>query len=562
MTLTDSTGSNREHQLAFERVLMCFAAAAYLLLIDITIPHGDALRITRQIASLELHLNPNHLLLEPIGYAWYRLLESIGCDISVLNSFELLSGLATIGSLLLFHQALILIGVREPLVRLTLVLGLFASKNFLSMATSQYFFMIQMPFILGAACIAIKYVKDNGSATAQYLRLISMGTLMAVPTAIEINNIIPTVAIGAVLITSNPGPRRLNLSHGIAYWMASGILGVLLFLVGYAIASPEHDFFSWVLAYQGEASSSIDNYYGSEWSAKSLAVSTATATFHFLFGNVVETAGMGTVLHSLVSSQQLEFNPNYSAFVVSSTLALIAGTLVGATFLTNLLASKRELLPRLFITWILSYIAFNIFWPYSSDLFWFQILPFLWLLVALMITKIVPSWLKWSQSTKTAQSRMLGILFTFVSLTLLTNTLLTVQPLTRMDIEQNHERHLALVQNYGAEIVPGWDNYKWMMDTTNEYSGKKYLLMNMALVPEDQKEHISFLPGIVRTHLSNGQRVIVGRLFTLDRESNPWYGLSELGYSRQRIQSMLSEFCNDSVGTIDDVEFHELTSCR
>lgn len=86
--------------------------------------------------------------------------------------------------------------------------------------------------------------------------------------------------------------------------------------------------------------------------------------------------------------------------------------------------------------------------------------------------------------------------------------------------------------------------------------------MNMALKSENDEGHIKFIPLYIKRHLEMGKRVIVGRLYGLDRESNPWYGLSDLGWSRAKIKTLLSDFCHSEVAKIDDVVFHEIKSCN
>src|SRR5688500_6099612 len=90
----------------WEKLGIAAASAAYLTWFNHTLPHGDALRIVRQIQSSTLVWNPNHLLLDPLGYASYRLSSALGLSLDPLACFELLSAAATIISLLLFHAVL------------------------------------------------------------------------------------------------------------------------------------------------------------------------------------------------------------------------------------------------------------------------------------------------------------------------------------------------------------------------------------------------------------------------------------------------------------------------
>ena len=153
-----------------EKAGIAVSAAAYMTIFNHTLPHGDALRIVSQIDASKLVWNPNHLLLDPLGYGVYRLASALGLDLTALDCFELLSATATIISLLLFHSVLIRAGVNARLPRLLGVAGLFATASFLALAGSQYFFMIQMPFLIGALYLYLGVVNAGGAGAKAHRR--------------------------------------------------------------------------------------------------------------------------------------------------------------------------------------------------------------------------------------------------------------------------------------------------------------------------------------------------------------------------------------------------------
>src|SRR5688572_3201969 len=116
-----STRAPSVNRTAAERITVVAFALLYVVLFNRTWPHGDAQRIVRQIESSELLWNPNHLLLEPIGYYFHALLSALGLTLDPLTSFEILSGIATLISLAIFHAALLRAGVASAATRLLCV---------------------------------------------------------------------------------------------------------------------------------------------------------------------------------------------------------------------------------------------------------------------------------------------------------------------------------------------------------------------------------------------------------------------------------------------------------
>lgn len=553
--------SSGTRAIPWEPAFLLLFIGIYLVFFNVTIPHGDALRISRQIAAGELIWNPNHLLLDPFGYLWTKLLRLADADISVLGGFELISAIATLISALIFHRILLLLDVKSAWLRVLVVIGLFSSKNFLSMALSQYFFMLQMPFLLAAVYSGLHFHKRIQAGLPSNASLYVMGACMAIATGIEVNNVVPVFLIGAALAISASGSRPSVYVRPLRFWGAAAALGFPIFVGGYLLSGSGSGFLSWLLAYQGEAGSSLDAYYGTRMTLSGIMSSGASLLFHLFFGNMVETAGLGTILKVLALQQPLEFTPDTAKIILSGFLMPVAGIALLHLFGWAFRHGRRSFLVRLCLFWLSGYLIFNFFWPYTSDLFWFQLLPLIWLLfVARWGATGEPGVIAGSAGPRPG-IKLLGFTSIAVACLLVLNTSQTILPLARADIETNSARHRALLQEGDLEIVPGWDNYKWMMQEGADAATRKLLLMNLALEAKDSPRHISRLADLVRTHLRTGQRVVVGRLYDLDRESNPWYGLADLGWPRKKIQAVLGEFCSRRLGTIDDVGFHELYIC-
>ena len=546
----------------WERLGLLFFVGLYLTIFNVNVPHGDALRIARQIAASDLIWNPNHLLLDPFGYFWHNLLQALDLNISILGGFELISALSTLLSLYLFHKILLRLNVNNSQIRLLALLGLFASKNFLSMAVSQYFFMIQMPFLLSTVYFAIRFSQHTRQHIDDSKSLYAMGICMAIATAIEMNNLIPVIFLGLVLAFIPAPEKRLNVYNSLKFWSAAALVGFPIFIFGYLASAADSGFISWLMAYQGESNSSLDSYYGTQFNLISIVSSGASLLFHLFVGNFIETSGMGTVIKVMVLQQPLEFVPDTSKFILAGILMPVIGISLILLFIWSIRHARQIYIVKLILTWIIAYLVFNFFWPYTSDLFWFQLLPLIWLLLIIHLGVTQEYSASPHNNQKSVQQWKLVILSTTVACLLVLNTLHTIKPISMVDMENYSLKHQSMLQEHDMLIIPGWDNYKWMMNDNNSKSVNKLLLMNMALKDSNDPMHITRLQQLVTEHLDSGYRVIVGRVYQKDRESNPWYGLSDLGWPRSKIQMLLDGFCRRPLITIDDVAFHEIFMCN
>ncbi len=84
--------------------------------------------------------------------------------------------------------------------------------------------------------------------------------------------------------------------------------------------------------------------------------------------------------------------------------------------------------------------------------------------------------------------------------------------------------------------------------------------MNMATAPAGEG-HISQLPDAVEDHLAKGGRVVVARLYDLDQDPLPWYGMAAAGWPRAKIAGLLERYCHTPLATIGGVGFRKLERC-
>lgn len=542
-----------------ERIGIITASFIYLLVFNVNLPHGDALRIVNQIEAGSLSWNPNHLLLDPLGYAWYNLLESFGFDITPLASFEIIAFVSTLISLLLFHFVLAAAGIQGWVTRILAVSALFASKNFLSLAVTQYYFMLQLPFLLGAMMCGIHFFNNKNSDSKRVKYLYISAILLAIATGIEVNNVLLVGFLGVIVGFNFSANVTWNWRYTSHFWGAAALVGFPIFITGYMASQQGNGFLTWLLTYAGANNEVMEEMYGLQLTLQGIAVSGARVVFNLFFGNIIETAGMGTVLKSIVFRETLEFEPGIVKMALVFLLMPIVGISQACLLIWSIRRLKQNPLHLYLLGWVSAYLLFAFFWNNGSNIFWFQTLPAIVLLFSLYVLTVRGE--ANTESVGIGRPWQLWVLGITVPVLFVINTLQTVVPVSLTDIEKYEKEYAAMLKKDDLVIVPGWDKYKWMSSQSAELNENVLMLMNMALKPEGDEQHIGKLVSIVRGHLKSGNRVVVGRVYDLDSELRPWNGLSQMGWSRANVQVLLKDFCSEKLTAVDDVIFRKLTEC-
>lgn len=554
-----------ELPLLWERVFIAVLVIAYLFAFSRTVPHGDALRVVRQIQAEHLIWNPNHLIFDPIGYGWYALLEKFGFSISALDSFEIISGIATVASLLVFHAILVQAGVKWWGARALAIGGLFASRSFLSLANNQYYFMVQMPLLLGALYLGMRFLAMESDEKSRAMYLYGIGVLVAVAATILFSNVLLVVALGLVVgFTRNrqqASQAGWNYAYAARIWGAAALVGFPAYIFGYLASGSSAGFFHWLLSYQGESASALNDLYLVQWSTQSVVESLARLGFNLFSASILENAGLGTYFRALIFREPLEFVPEI--FRLSLVVALTP-IIIGMMLMLMVWAVRRfrrDMLIPFAFAWGASYLLFNFLWSVGGEHFWVQILPVVWLMWMVYLFSNNAEPFKADIAIWSRKNWKLWATLLVVPALLFVNTVNTVIPVSGK-AEAEVLKYHALLRDGDLEIMPGWEVIGWMRSEQQRPRVERLLLMNMALQSKEQDRHIQRLPEIVADHLASGRRVVVGRLYDKDHEINPWYGLTRLGWPRSRIQSLLGRYCHTEIGRVDDVVFREIKVCR
>jgi len=540
-----------------ERVAILAAATLFLAFFNRTLPDGDAMRVVRQIDAHALQWNPNHLLFDPLGYLWHWLLGAVGIALDPLQSFEWISAISTLVSLWLFHRLLCELALSR-FARLLVIGALFASASFMVTAIGQYFFMVQMPFLLGGLLLLVKWLHGGPDHTSARRWLWGAGMLLGVATTLMFNNLLLVLCLGAILATVRGATGKPGFAHTLHFAAGAAVIGIPVFVAGYLCYPGDDGFFQWLLSYQGEAGSGLNELYGTKATLSSVLESAAQVVYNLLIGNQLETAGLGPMLSIVAFGKGLEFEPSWTRIFVGAAVALLVAALTVSTFLVALRDVIRYPLVRMLVVWIAAYSIFNFLWSSPIEIFWFQVLPAVWLLAASM-AGLVPGTRGPGNSVRVPGVAWRAAAAGFVVLLFAVNTVNAVVPVSRTDIDGMARAHRALLREGDLEILPGWDQQKWIyVDKAEGIS--QFVLMNAAAF--DKGARLRELPAVVDAQLQSGKRVIVARLYDRDADMMPWYSLEKSGWPRARLQELLAVHCNRVLGRVSDITFRELYLCE
>jgi hypothetical protein len=126
---------------------------------------------------------------------------------------------------------------------------------------------------------------------------------------------------------------------------------------------------------------------------------------------------------------------------------------------------RRDAPVRILALWVGAYIVFNFFWSTGDDIFWFQIIPAIWLFILMAKGFMTAIMQDNEENVPSSVSNIWGwyLIIALVPLLFLVNTRSVVLPFTGSKYYINQARHEALFLNGDLEIIPGWDSQKWML---------------------------------------------------------------------------------------------------
>ena len=530
-----------------ERVILIVVAAVYLWMFTPDRPNGDGWNYINSVTAGVFVWNPNHLLFQPIGLLFAKLLAGLGVQVSTFVALKLLSALGAIGAVLLFHATLSAAGVTSRAARLAGTLGMFFSGYFVSLALAEEFFIIQMPLLAGVMLAAVHWIETRAP-----IALVSMGVLLALVNGIQINSAPLAVFLGLWVAWESRATGSHAWKNLAAVWGPGVAIGLPMLLLPYWVTSNHDGLLKWLTSYQGRDANDLSALYGIELTAGGIVKSAATLVYGFV-QTFAGLGDLGTVGEALVTGRTLEFRPNVPLVVSTGLLFALLGVGMLGLAWWWWRTGRRSAIGRLAFVWLAAYGVFNFLWVDSADQFWAPILPPLWLLIVRAVSSGAPA----ATPAPAWRRRPAIALWAITALFALVNTGTVALFRSFTAVEANHAALLRALRPGDVMITTGWDDIVWLAwDDGAPY--ERITLMPLALQGKTDSAEMQRLPERVRAHLADGRRVLVARVFDRDREARPWEQMARLGWPRQRVVGLLSRFSRRSVLEIASVHIHEL----
>jgi hypothetical protein len=483
---------------------------------------GDGLGYAREFATGTWRLNPNHLLFEPAGAAWHRLLAALGSERPIVDQLKLLSLVAGALGAALFRWGVARRLADRRWIANGATVGLVCGSTYLRLLVDDEFHMLQMPFLVGFALALLVYLERPGFRRAAVAGAVAGGAALCF-----ISNALLGVLAAAVL-----GARHLRRrERGEALRLAAGLLAGFLLVAAtslgasWGLTHPGRPFVSWLASYSGGASPARTGLvYGLRWTPGGVA----SAAAHAAYG----AASAAVDLAPAVAAVRDEHV--FGRAAVIALAALLAALALGGG-LWNALSRRGD--PRadaallLQAIWWPAILAFGVYWNNSDDQFYFQ------LAVAFG-----------ALATQLPYRRPGALLLVVCGALALAWNVFDVTE--RFIVYPRQAWTNALLRATGGAcliVTPGWDDASNLLTLAEGRVQPERLSLTDLAVAMPAGPGLARLSAAVETCLQAGRRVDLIDLYNAPPYQFPWKFLRQLGYEPEALRRTLDPFGIDPV---------------
>ncbi len=528
-----------------EMSVTALVAVLYLFVCKTRIFSGDGMVYADQALRGEWVFNPNHLLMNPIAHWALALGRLVG--LGIVDALKLVSGAATVFSLILFHALLWRLGVASSVARWAGVGALLFSRNVLSMAISEEFFVVQLPLLLLVGLVLTNWIRGNPPG---FLTPLVAGGLVGLAAAISIHNVLLAGGLAAGLLIREWVSRRPGVRPALLLIAATAAALVPLLVAGHHASRTNAPFLKWMTSYQG-TSNTASALYGIKPELRSTGLAVLRVPFS-LVTNVADSGGFGQTLKAAMAHNFADFVPHYGAALIGGLFWIATGVGLVLLFVRRPESALGARVTVCTLFWCIPYVVFGFVWNNSDDQFWFQVTP--------VLAASFAAWIEDSNTRRSPSSRRRTIALVCVALLAILNTAFVIAPVSFRDVDGAVEQHAKLLGNDVLEIYPGWDTSAVLLPKAARPGYEKISLLDAALGNDPRIPNLETLSRTVRDRLERGGTVLVARLFERDAELKPWEELRALGWPRTRIVDELSSYQRQQRATLLGMGIWELVA--
>lgn len=489
-----------------------------------TVPIGfvsaDGLGHSRSFASRSWRLNPNHLLFEPLGAWWQAAWTASGRE--PVDALKLLSALSGALAVALFRWKVAprVAGSRGAANHATAWVA--GASAFLRLWVSDETHMIQLPFVVAVAWLALVYLERPS-----FGRSVALGVAVGLATLTFVSNLIIGIALGVVLSAWHLHRRELGRATGNAAALALGTAGsfIPVFFLAWLFARGEAGFFDWLTRYGGgHLPRRVELAFGLERSWRGLAES-ATRSLYGAASALVDL----TPLAAAVRDRQAP-----PPEVVLGALVFVAVAATMACGLSTVIAEPSRPSNRgalvLTMSWLAAIVGFGIFWNNSDDQFYFQLAPVFGVLAGRL----------------SGRRDRAATVFLVLSLAGLCWNVYDVG--SHRALYPRHARMALLegqVQGACLVVYPGFDEPELLLTMSRPSTSVERLAITTLAIQYPVEEGIRALRNRIEGCRRAGARVVLVDLFDLPPWRPPWKFLRRLGYDHAAVARALEGFSVD-----------------
>jgi hypothetical protein len=498
-----------------DALLWLLATAAVLFLIPIGFVSNDGLGHSRDFAAGTWHLDPNHLLFEPLGAWWQNAWMRLGYGGDPVDALKRLSVLAGALAAGLFRWGVAprLTGARWEANHATAWLAF--SSAFLRLWVSDETHMIQMPFVVAIAWLALACL-----ARPSFGRGLALGAAAGLAALTFISNLLIGAAVTLLLIgwqLRRREPRRAAMTAG-AVGLGTALAAGLPLLLAWLRIARSSSFFGWLTRYGGgRVGERVEGAYGVVRSWAGVGESIARAGYGAASALVDLTPVAAAVRDHAAPSLRVVLG--VLAFLAAGT-AMLAG--LGTALRGREEADRGALL--IVAAWLAAILGFGIFWNNSDDQFYFQ---------------LAPAFAALSPRVTARRGRVRAIVLPLSLAGLLWNLFDVASD--RVFYPRQERTALLEREVRGAclAVVPGFDEPELLLAMSPMRVGRTSIT-NLA-VGFPPAEGLGLLHRRIERCLDAGGRVVLIDLYDTPPERNPWKYLRRLGYDHAAVERSLAD---------------------
>jgi hypothetical protein len=515
---TEQAGTRRRRAVLtadrLDALLWLIVPALFLLAIPIGYVSADGIGQSARFAAGSWHLNPNHLLFEPLS-AWWQGLLGPGAPVAeAVDQLKRLSILAGALAVALFRGGVAARLASSRLAANHATAWFALSSAFARLWISDETHVIQMPAVVLVAILALRCLERPDLP-----RGLAAGGAVTLAAACFVSNLLLAPALALALFLGLPcGAARLRVACGVL--AGTAVSSGLLFPAAWLLSRPSQGFLGWMTGYAGGSTERIDLAYGLQATLAGIAHAASRA----LYGAACALVDLAPAVAALREDRSLaSVAPRLLACAAAAAVLLLAARILGR----NLSAPANRWAALLTGAWLAAVLGFGFVWDNSDDQFYVQLAVVFGALAARLP-------LRGRRAVPAVALSGLALLWNAGDLG------------GRRIFYPRAERVEMLRAELGGAclvVYPGHEDLESLLTLADlEVGGVRRLALTGLATTLPLEAGMERLAEAIGSCQAAGRPVALVDLYDTPPGQNPWKFLDRLGYERSRVHAAVARF--------------------